>query len=66
MSVKTATMEDLVRKLRNDEFYQRIYRQAHERVWETEEEEEDRIALNKEKKTAWDAETEEMIKNAKL
>ncbi len=58
-------MEQLVRKLREELWYKTKHVYAHERVWESDEEEENREYWNKEGKKKWDLETEEMILDVK-
>lgn len=54
-------LADLVRKLRGEAFKLEL---AHERQWETEEEEQARIDRNNRRREEYNAETERMISEA--
>ncbi len=54
--------EDAIRLLRKEIYLLTKHTYAHERVWEDEDEEAEREKHNKEKRAAWDEETEEIIR----
>lgn len=56
-----AALENLVRNLREKLYFLTKHTYAHERVWEDEEQEKWRENYNKQKREAWDIETEELI-----
>lgn len=60
--MSNANLEALIRTLRNQLYFKTKHRYAHERVWETEEDEEDREKANQERRKEWDEATEELIR----
>ncbi len=58
------SLEEIVRKLRDDLFMATAYRRPHERQWETEDDELRRETQNHHAKRRWDDETERMIREA--
>jgi len=57
-----AALKNLIRELRDKLYWKTQHSFAHERVWETEEEEESREERNKDCRNAWDEGTEALIR----
>jgi hypothetical protein len=58
-------LKDIIRKLREQIYYKTKHSYAHEREWESEEQEVSRELYNKEKRLLWDKETEDIIDGKK-
>lgn len=56
------SLEESFRKLRRKWFYAKIYRNAHEREWESQEAEDNREDLNSSLRFKFDADTEAIIR----
>jgi len=65
LSKNVSKLEELIRELRKNLFLRTQYSHAPERVWEEEEQVEERMNINKLKRQEWDIETEKMIQDCK-